>query len=315
MEFAEFLTPLTPRDVLSAAIDLLGAPSKVTLIPGRHAVDTLFGVCDGRYAVGSTLCFVERAPGQEMLERLANCLVITHVEAEALLSDCMRLVVDDPRAVFIDLIGRFQAAPGFRCFTSLIDAAPGVHDEAEVHPSAVVETGVHIGAGSCIGAGCVIKRGSYLGGGVTVRENTVIGCDGIALYKARDGRVLRFPHLAGVIVEDGVEIGANCVMPRGVLTSSVIGRNTVVGNLSNLGHAVRIGANVWMSVGCLIGGNTWIGANSTLGLGVSVRDNLRIGTNCSIGMGSVVVKDLPDGDQVFGNPARRLPDVNAGPAR
>ena len=275
----------------------------------------VIGVSDGRRGVPYTLCFVERAPTQENIQNLKNAFVITNSATSPTLDGCPVLIVDDPRALFIDLLARLQVKPGFFCFTSLVDDAPYIHPDAKIHPRAVIEDGVYIGAGTRISACSVIKRGTYVGANVTIRENTVIGCDGIALYKAMDGRVLRFPHLAGVIIEDGVEIGASCVLPRGVMTSSKIGSETVIGNLSNLGHTVHIGRKVWMSVGCLIGGNTEIGEGSTLALGVSVRDNLLIGKKCSIGMGSVVANDLPDNSSVFGNPARRLPSINAGPDR
>ncbi len=70
-----------------------------------------------------------------------------------------------------------------------------------------------------------------------------------------------------------------------------------------------------MSVGCLVGGNTSIGAGSSLGLGVKVRDNLRIGNNCSIGMGAVVVKDVQKDSSMFGNPAKKIRTICAGPER
>lgn len=315
MEHIKFNTGISPDEIATIAGHLAGSSANIGKRPGSYSIEAIVGVSDGRHAADRTLCFVDRPPNPDAVERLKKCFVITNGDLAAVLDGCMMLIIDDPRALYIDLLARFQADPGFFCFTSLVDATPSIHSTAEIHPQAVVEEGVFVGPRARIGAGCVIKRGSYVGSGVTVRENTVIGCDGIALYKAHDGRVLRFPHLAGVLIEDDVEIGASCVLPRGVMTSTCVGRGTVIGNLSNVGHAVKIGAKVWMSVGCLIGGNTMIGDGTSLGLGVCLRDNLSVGINCSIGMGSVVVKDLPDNSPVFGNPARRLPDVKAGPDR
>lgn len=315
MEHIRFNTPLSFDELVVLSKGILGQEEKLVARTGAVPLTSVIGVSDSRKAAPNTLCFVEKAPTPENFERLRQAFIITNSVASSSLNGCSMLIADDPRALYIDLLNRISVVPGFSCFTLQISDAPFIHPEADIHPRAVIEEGVYIGANTRISAGCVIKRGTHLGDNVTVRENTVIGCDGIALYKTRDGRVLRFPHLAGVIIEDGVEIGVSCVLPRGVMTSTRIGSDTVIGNLSNLGHAVRIGRKVWMSVGCLIGGNTTIGDGSTLGLGVSVRDNLRIGNNCSIGMGSVVVKDLPDDSPVFGNPARRLPDVNAGPER
>ena len=291
------------------------APNRVEVRRGERPVEMVVGVSDGRYPARATLCFVDRTPKPDTVDGLRHSLVVTQSTVASGLRGCSLLVVPDPRALFIDLLARLQADPGFSCFTTLVKTPPGVDPAADIHRTAIVEDGVFIAAGARIAAGCVIKRGTVIGRDVAIRENTVIGGHGIALYKALDGRVLRFPDLAGVLIEDGVEIGTSCSLPRGVLTSTFVGRNSVIGNLCNVGHAGRIGSGVWMSVGALIGGNSSIGTGSTLGLGVMVRDNVQIGRNCSIGMGSVVMRDLPDGSSVLGNPARRLPQVAAGPER
>ena len=315
MEFSLFNTPLKTEDLVSLSMDLLRQKGELVVRTGDQQLGAIVGVSDGRKVAINTLCFLEGPTTLENLERLKQALIIANPTASSFLNGCSHLIVADPRALYIDLLNRISVVPGFSCFTSLIADIPFIHPSAEIHPSAVIEEGVYIGSDTRVSAGCVIKRGTHLGVNVTIRENTVIGCDGIALYKTMDGRVLHFPHLAGVIVGDGVEIGASCVVPRGVMCATQIGDDAVIGNLCNLGHSVRIGRKVWMSVGCLIGGNTTIGELSTLGLGVCVRDNLHMGKNCSVGMGSVLVKDLPDNSSAFGNPARRLPGVNAGPNR
>ena len=314
MEYVRFNQNVSPDSLLELAQETLGKKDNIEVV-GRYASQSIMGVSDGRKSGASTLCFVDRRPEAEAVRFLKSCVTITTREISSSLEGYAMMITADPRALFIDLLRRLVDVPGFHCFSSVVEGKPGIHRDAEIHSSAVIEDGVYIGAGTRVAAGCVIKRGTYIGDNVILRENTVVGCEGIALYKAVDGRVLRFPHLAGVIIEEGVEIGASCVLPCGILSASKIGMASVIGNLSNVGHSVQIGARVWMSVGCLIGGHSSIGDGASLGLGVTVRDNLRIGKNCSVGMGSVVVKDLADGSSVFGNPAKRMPFVKAGPNR
>lgn len=315
MECVKFNSALSFDELVRLAKVILGSNQYLEEKIAQEPLPPIIGVSNGRNAVPGTLCFIDRPPDQNGLAQLKDAFVITDRETAALLVGGTLIVVDDPRALFIDFINHVLVNGGFSLFTSFITGAPAIHPEADIHSRAVLEEGISIGAGCRIGAGCVIKQGASIGNNVIIRENTVVGSDGIALYKAKDGRVLRFPHLAGVIIEDGVEIGVSCAVSRGVMNSTRIGRDTVIGNLSNLGHGCQVGAKVWMSVGCMIGGNSTIGDSSTLGLGVSFRDNVRIGANCSIGMGSVVVNNLPDNSSVFGNPAKRLPNVNAGPER
>lgn len=289
-----------------AVLEVRGSPSNFPVV---------MGAVNGRHAHPQTFCFVDRELSESSLRALSGAVVLTTAALADSLANAYVLVTADPRALFIDLVNVLSQSPGFELLTSLVQQKAGIHPMAEIHPQAVVEDGVAIGIGSSIAAGCVIKSGTSIGERVIVRENTVIGCAGIALYKTQDGRVLRFPHLAGVHIGDDTEIGANCVIPRGMMSSGRIGRSAVIGNLCNIGHGACIGDKVWMSVGTLVGGNSSIGTGCTLGMGCTIRDNITIGERASIGMGSVVVKDIDADTSVFGNPAKRLPNVEAGPQR
>lgn len=275
----------------------------------------LEGVCNGRYPVANTLCFVDRPPDAKQRAALADAVVITTPAlAEGL--DCLALAVcEDPRAWFIDFAFVLAGQGGFSPLSSLVSVTAGIAASAWVHPRAILEDNVYIGPGCQVHAGCVIKQGSVLMQDVVLRENCVVGCDGIARYSAKDGRVLRFPHLACVYIGAAAEIGAGCIIARGALTSTQIGVGSIIGNMCNIGHGVVLGEKIWMSVGCLIGGNCQIGSGATLGLGVNIRDNLVLGEQASVAMGSVVMRNIDAHTSVLGNPAKVVPGIVAGPAR
>lgn len=274
------------------------------------------GVSDGRFAVKDTICFVDREPTEDITKRLNEVLVITTKALHRYFSDTQAIYTEDPRALFIKLIDLFDREKKCSSFSSQIEEqVPVIDMEAFIDEKAIIEEGVSIGKRSVISAGVVLKRGTVIGKNCIIRENCTIGCNGIALYKTSGGETLRFPHLAGVNIGDNVELGAGTVIVRGTLTNTVVDKDTVIGNLCNIGHGVKIGKKVWMSVGSLIGGNCTIGNDTTIGLGVRLRDNLKIGKNVSMGMGSVVTKNLPSGISVFGNPAKRLRSLTTGPRR
>jgi UDP-3-O-[3-hydroxymyristoyl] glucosamine N-acyltransferase len=164
----------------------------------------------------------------------------------------------------------------------------------------------------------VIHRGTWIQAGSIIRDGTVIGCDGVNAYayQGQDGKPRVFPHFGGVLIGENVEIGANSVIVRGILNSTRIGRNSVIGNMGNIGHAAELSEQVWMSVGCRIGGYTRIGSRATLGIGATVKDSIEIGEQATIGIGSVVIQSVAPYTSVFGNPARKVPTMRAfGPPR
>lgn len=308
----QLLGRIPPASLLTYPLSLQALATQLSRTSSAVLVK---GLLNGRYPVPDTLCFVDRPPSEAQRQQLTQAFVLAPPALAEGLQCQTLLLCDDPRATFIDLVETLLNQCRISAFTSLKPAINGIDPTARIHPNAVIEADVAIGPGCEIAAGCVIKQGTVLLQDVVVRENTVMGCAGIARYVAQDGRVLRFPHLAGVLVEAGTEIGANCVIARGAMSSTRVGADSVIGNLCNVGHGVQLGKKTWMSVGCLIGGNCQFGHQVTLGLGVQVRDNLQLGDGVSVAMGSVVMRSVAAGCSVLGNPAKVVPGVVAGPDR
>jgi UDP-3-O-[3-hydroxymyristoyl] glucosamine N-acyltransferase len=265
------------------------------------------------------LCFCDRDPGAKLASLAEGAVVLSNSELASKWSsqypNAIWVVVRDPRATFIDLAMKFLKEGQIQ----VSDRVPrpfGVHNSVIVGQHTTIHPTARIDEGVVIGNHCVIHRGTWIKANTVIRDHVVIGSEGINAYRGLDGRQRGFPHLASVIIGNNTEIGASSVIPRGILNSTYIGDDVVIGNLCNIGHGASVADGVWMSVGCLIGGHTIIGRKTTIGMGVTVKDNLEIGDEAQVGMGSVVVRNVESGTSVFGNPARSTGNqIKAGPER
>ncbi len=104
----------------------------------------------------------------------------------------------------------------------------------------------------------------------------------------------------------GTKIGEGCILLAGanIAPLSSIGKNTIVNRSVLIGHHTKIGECVTLSPGVNIAGKCIVGNGSYIGMGAIVLDGIRIGRGCVVGAGAVVTKDVPDGTQVVGVPAR-----------
>lgn len=265
-----------------------------------------------------SLCFYDRHQSDELLmpENRSTILCAEELVADLMVNLPRAQIIahEDPRALFVDLAGLLLCGAGIHV-TDLIPQPFGIDGSARVGPHTIVDPESRIDEDVVIGAHCVVHRGVWIKRGAIVGDGCVLGGEGINAYRAKDDRVLSFPHLAGLIIGEDVKIGANAVLMRGVLSSTSIGEKSIIGNLCNIGHGVEMGRATWMSVGCKIGGHVSLGEHVTFGMGCVVRDNLNIGDGAQIGMGAVVVKAVKENQSVFGNPARVVPSIDAGPIR
>jgi UDP-3-O-[3-hydroxymyristoyl] glucosamine N-acyltransferase len=143
-----------------------------------------------------------------------------------------------------------------------------------------------------------------VGEGTNVGAGTIIGREGFGFERLGDRAIFRLPHIGTVEIGSGVEIGANCTIDRGTFGPTKIGNQTKIDNQVNISHNVKVGDRCLIAAGARISGSTVVGDSVWIGPNAVVSNGLTIGQGAQIGIGSVVLRDVPPGGKVFGNPAR-----------
>jgi len=183
-----------------------------------------------------------------------------------------------------------------------------VADNVRIADNCVLAAGVRIGENCTIGpdtrldSNVVIHHNCRIGGSVIIQANTTIGSTGFG-YAQVGGRPVLIPHNGGVVIEDFVEIGANCCIDRAKFGNTIIGAGTKIDNLVQIAHNVIIGKC------CLIISQVGIAGSSRLGDGVILAgqvglvDNVTVGDGTLVGAQAGVMRDVPAGKKVLGSPA------------
>ena len=175
---------------------------------------------------------------------------------------------------------------------------------SHIGSNTVIESNVIIGENSVIGSFVTI-RNALISNNVHIQDGSKIGVKGFGFIPNKNKNI-RSPHIGKVILEDGVEIGANCTIDRGSLSDTVIGKNTFLDNQVHVAHNVVIGKNCMIAGQVGFAGSSTIGDNVVIGGQAGISGHLKIGNNVKIGGGSGVINDLSDNEKVMGYPAVSL---------
>jgi UDP-3-O-[3-hydroxymyristoyl] glucosamine N-acyltransferase len=178
-----------------------------------------------------------------------------------------------------------------------------IGDRVKIFPNCFIGEGVHLGEGTRLHAGVKIYARSVLGAHCIVHSNTVIGADGFGYTPNADGSQEKMAQIGNVVIEDKVEIGANCTIDRATLGSTVIREGAKLDNLVQVGHNVEIGAHTLVVSQAGIAGSSRVGRYAMIGGQVGIAGHLTVGDHVKVAAQSGIANDIAAGTTVQGSPA------------
>jgi len=259
----------------------------------------------------------------------ADALLLSEALAEAReLSEgpATRIVVEDPYRALVTLLERLHPPdppPEGVHPTAVVERGAEWGEGVWIGPYAVVESEARIGDGCRIGPHTVVGRRSRIGARsvlhphVVLYPNTVlgeevvlhagvkVGVDGFG-YVVLGDEPRKVPQVGSCVIEDGVEIGANCAVDRGSIGRTVVGRGSKLDNLVHVGHNVEIGAHALLAAQVGLAGSTRIGEGIQCGGQSGIGEHLEIGEGVRLAARAGAVRDVEEGATVAGFPARDL---------
>lgn len=207
------------------------------------------------------------------------------------------LLMEQPFEGYLKIVHHFRP---LKLATKMLADTTIVGYGTHVAPNAFVGENVVIGNNCIIHPNVTIYSDCVIGNNVTIHAGTVIGADAF-YYNTKKNRENWYKKMAScgrVVIEDDVEIGANCCIDKGVTNDTRIMQGTKLDNLIQLGHDVVIGRNCIIASQVGIAGATTVGDGVTIWGQVGVNKTLKIGDNAVI-MGQTAVTKSIDGGKVY----------------
>ncbi|MCG6121917.1 MAG: acetyltransferase [Microvirga sp.] len=127
----------------------------------------------------------------------------------------------------------------------------------------------------------------------------------LARLRLAGARLVVIRHPASV-VSPRASVGEAAFLAPGAIVApgARIGPGAIVNTAASVDHDCELGACAHVAPGVRMSGGVRVGARAWIGVGACVKEGVVIGSDAMIGAGSVVVRDVPDGAVVYGNPAK-----------
>ena len=178
-----------------------------------------------------------------------------------------------------------------------------VGDNSKIYPHVTIGDNVTIGSNVTLFSGVKIYAGCKVGDNSIIHAGAVIGSDGFGFAPQTDGSYHKIPQIGNVVIESNVEIGANTVIDRAVMGSTIIHEGVKLDNLIQIAHNVEIGKHTVMAAQAGVAGSTKIGEKCVFGGQIGLAGHIKIGDNVKVGAQSGILNNVKDGSEIIGSPA------------
>lgn len=272
-----------------------------SIIDAKYVGDANFpvqGINEIHRVEAGDIVFVDHPKYYDKALESAATIVLINKEVECPEGKAL-IISEDPFRDFVK-IGQY--------FLPFKEATKNISDSAEIGEGTILQPGVFVGHNVKIGKNCVIHSNvsindnTIIGDNVIIRSGTVLGADAF-YYKNRPTGFDRLKSVGNVIIENNVEIGANCTIDRGVTASTIIGEGTIMDNLIQIGHDTIIGKKCLLASQVGIAGCVNVEDEVTFWGQVGVTSGVTIGAKSVFLAQAGVSKSLEGGKIYSGHPA------------
>ncbi len=175
-----------------------------------------------------------------------------------------------------------------------------IGDRVTLHPCVVIGDNVRIGDDTVIYPNVTVYSDTEIGSRCRIHSGTVIGSDGFSFTPDEEGRQFKLLQVGRVVIEDDVEIGANCCVDRAGFGETRIRRGVKLDNLIQIGHNVEIGEHTVVAALAGFSGGTKVGHSCIIAGQIGTNQHITIGDRAIITARTGVTKSVEPGKLMGG---------------
>ncbi|HUK78191.1 MAG TPA: hypothetical protein VL117_11450 [Thermoleophilia bacterium] len=149
-------------------------------------------------------------------------------------------------------------------------------------------------------------RNAVVGRNVRIEPLATVGCSGMGYERDDEGRLVPFPQVGGVVIEDDVHIAAQAMVQRGAVGDTVVRRGAKIGPHVNVAHNSDVGEDCLLTGHSQLAGGVRLGKRVVVWQSAAIANGVTVGDDAVIGMGAMIRTDVGAGEVWAGNPGRKL---------